>query len=244
MKEAEIIYNILKRFSQMKSINGKFLYSFRSISITGTKKYPIFLDGTQINDIEEYKNFIEVGINKGQLMSQNQHYSQIFNNGGWDIEILGEKINGKPPNSNQKEFLLEAKGGAPNDSNRSLYILRALGQAIFIHQVINSSNNNICVAFPKSWHDDYIHLVEKPNFRKLMKVFGRNQLCRNLKPFLKDGLSENEIKKVKDLIKNALPFDTYYIRVFFVDKDGNVEIYQWNGKTRAKILWQRKNTNN
>ncbi|KKM98081.1 hypothetical protein LCGC14_1161560 [marine sediment metagenome] len=239
MREAEIIYYILKKFSQLKSHDGKFFYSVNKISLKGTKNYPIVLEGVQIKNIEDLKEYFKTKINRGEFLPMSPRRSQLFGP-GWDIEILGKRVNGKICNSDQRKFIIEAKGGESNNSNIRNYIVRALGQSLLVHDVKALSNTNICLAFPKSWQEKFKKLVENSKYRQLMKVFRRNRLFYDLEPFLKGKISNSNIEKIKNLIRSALPFATTYLRIFFIDDDGNVEIYGPSAKNLAKILWQRK----
>lgn len=81
-------------------------------------------------------------------------------------------------------------------------------------------------------------MTKNPKFQKILSVFGRNQLYYKVKKFLKNTLTDSEVQKIKELIINALPFNTIYIRIFFIDENGDVEIYQSNSK-RTKKLWQK-----
>lgn len=240
MKEAEILYYILKKFSQLKSPDGKFFYSVNKISLNGTKNYPIILEGARIKNIEELKEHFKTKIKIGEFLPISPRSSQLFG-GGWDIEILGRRVNGKSCNSDQRKFIIEAKGGEPDNFNIRNYLIRALGQSLLVHNVKALSNTNICLAFPKSWQEKFKKLVENSKYKQLMKVFRRNRLFYDIEPFLKGKISNSNIEKIKNLIRSALPFDTTYLRIFFVDDDdGNVEIYEPSAKNLAKILWQRK----
>lgn len=148
IKEAEIIFLLLKKFSTLRSKeNNDFFYAVKGISISCTKGYPIKIEGTRMRNQKKLRKYIEQKISNNSFLPSAQTKAELFKKSSWDLEIIPNHSY-KTISSDQRNFLIEAKGGMIEDKNLGNYIIRAFGQALISHATKLIKNTNICLAFP------------------------------------------------------------------------------------------------